>query len=100
MIIGICDYNDSNFAVEVSDNENIELVKRLMIEGLDAWYMSANEEIEATEHFSIDDIERFYNEGFSVPTDELLTMHNINHKIIDLEVDENDNFICDVLIRN
>ena len=100
MIIGICDSNDSNFAVEVDKNVNIELVKSLMVEGLDSWYASAHDDIDPTEHFSVDDIEGFYDLGYSEPTQFLLKRYGINYKILDLLTDDDDNYICDELIRN
>ena len=95
MIIGYFDNNDCDFAIEVKP-EYKEQVKKFILEGISAWYGAAHTEIEPTEHFTVDDIESFYGSGYAEPTEELLTKHNIDFKLIDLIYDNDGELITHV----
>lgn len=95
MIIGYFDFNDCDFAIEVKP-EQAEQAKKDIIEGINAWYGAAHTEIEPTVNFTVDDIESFYGAGYAEPTEELLTKHNIDFKLIDLIYDNDGELITHV----
>ena len=83
MIIHYTDSNESNFAINILRRRDFERAKKLILEGIGAWYAAANDinEIEATEHFSKEDIANFYYDGYAEPTLKLLEMFNIPHRL-------------------
>lgn len=98
MIIAYVDDNECNFAVKFKDKNRAIEVKRAITIGIDAWYSAANDEVEANEYWSKEYIEGFYDSGYGEPTSELLDMWGIEHEIVDVECDEDDNVICDELV--
>ena len=73
-------------------------MKKAITIGIDAWYSASNDEVEANEYWSKEYIEGFYDSGYAEPTSELLDMWGIEHEIVDVECDEDDNVICDELV--
>lgn len=98
MIIAYTDDNECNFAVKFRDKNRAIEVKKAIEIGIDAWYSAANDEVEANEYWSKEYIEGFYDSGYAEPTSELLDMWGIEHEIVDVECDEDDNVICDELV--
>ena len=100
MILGVFDSNDCDFGIKFDDVSKLDLVKKLAIDGLATWYEAANEDIEANEHFTAEDIEGFYWSGYAEPTCELLDRYGIEHEIIDLEFNDDGECIteCDETI--
>ena len=91
MVFGLVDIqNDCSFAVKFDDVSKLDLVKQFAVEGLSTWYEAANEDIEANEYFTKEEIEGFYESGYAEPTSELLDRYGIRHEIIDIKCDEND----------
>lgn len=98
MIIAYVDDNECNFAVKFTDKNRANEVKKAITIGIDVWYSAAHDEVEANEYWSKEYIEGFYNCGYAEPTSELLDMWGIEHEIVDVECDEDDNVICDELV--
>lgn len=88
MVIGYSDTNNTVMAFNIFNPAQVELAKKLITEGVEAWYMAASDTIEPTEHYSIDDIKAFYFVGYSEPAAELLKRFNIDFSDIDLTTDE------------
>ena len=98
MTLAVLDYlNDCSFAIEFNDESKLDLVKELALFGLGIWYEAAHDEdeIEANEYFTKEDIMGFYESGYGEPTSELLDFYGIEHEIVDIKYDDNDNAICD-----
>lgn len=81
--------NDCSFAVEIYDASQIELAKELMHAGLSAWYEAAHENIEDDEYFTAEEKSAMYNDGYAEPALELLERYGIEHKLIELDYDNN-----------
>lgn len=80
--------NDCSFAIEIYDASQIELAKELMRAGLSAWYEAAHENIEDDEYFTAEEKSAMYNDGYAEPALELLERYGIEHKLIELEYDD------------
>lgn len=85
-----------NFAINFADVSAKEKVKECMQKGLTAWFLAANPE--ALDEWNDDawtkeEIENFYQAGYSEPTCELLNRYSIKHECIDVEFDKDDNVI-------
>ena len=102
MILGVFDsFNDCDFGIKFEDADKLELVKKLALAGLGAWYQAAHEDIEGDEYFTAEEIEGFYDSGYAEPTSELLDRYEIEHEIIHLEFDDDGECIteCDEIIE-
>ncbi len=98
MIIAYTDQNDCDFAIKLLDDSKAELAKELMSEGMDAWYSAAHVPVEATEHFTKEDVEAMYGDGYAEPTYKLLDRFKIPYEKIELQYDENGDVIADEMV--
>lgn len=87
MIIGYSDSNNTVFAFNIINPEQIEQAKKLIIEGVEAWYQAATEAPEPTAHYTVEDIKKMYYAGYSEPSADLLKRFNIAYKDIDTLTD-------------
>jgi len=86
--------NDLSFVLNVP-YEDIELTKKLGVEGLLAWYCASHpEDWEDDEYFTRDDVESFYDLGYAEPAMMLLDKHGIKYTLEDVEYDEKDEIVC------
>ena len=98
MVLGVFDScNDCDCGIRFEDVDKLDLVKKLAIDGLATWYAAAHEDIEANEYFTEEEIEGFYWSGYAEPTSELLDRYGIEHEIINLEFNDDNECIteCD-----
>lgn len=98
MIIAYTDENESNWGIKLLDDNKVEQAKALISEGMEAWYMADTDSVEATEHFTAEEVASWLESGYSEPACELLDRFEIPYETIDLEYDADDNIICDVLV--
>lgn len=98
MIIAIIDENDSNFAINLLDDSKQELAEELMQEGLEAWYGATDDDCEPTEHYTSEEIEAMYDDGYAEPAYALLNRFNIPYEEAETEYDDNGNIKADVVI--
>lgn len=99
MVIAHTDGNDIDFCVKFEDETQANLVREAIQAGVDAWYQAAQPEIKDSEYFYKEEIESFWDEGYSIPTSILLQRWNVQHATNELTIDDNGNIICDELIR-
>ena len=85
MILAYTDSNDCDFAVKFNDESKADKVQEAINAGIDAWYEAANEEIEANEYWSEEEIRAMYNDGYAEPTCELLDRWGIEYEIVDVK---------------
>lgn len=98
MLLALIDcQNDCSFGVIIKDESKKDITLKLMRRGLGIWYAAAHDEdeIEADEYFTKEDIMAFYESGYAEPTDELLDYYGIDHEIVGLEEDADGYVICD-----
>ena len=89
MVIAMIDeLNDCSFAVSFSDISVKEIIKTCMRLGLDAWYAAAHIDTYEGTEFTKEDVEGYYEAGYAEPTSDLLLKKGIEHKIIDIEYNE------------
>lgn len=93
MRIAHIDDNDCNFVVEFKNETDAPKVREAIKAGISAWYEAAHDTIEDNEYWDKEEIISFYNDGYAEPTVELLDRWGIEHKILDVEYDRNDNVI-------
>jgi len=101
MKLALIDFqNDCSFSVIIKDESKKDLTLKLMKHGLNIWYQAAHDEseIEPDSFFTKEDILAFYESGYTEPTSELLDYYGIEHEIVDVEYDENDEVVCDEYI--
>lgn len=98
MIIAYTDQNELDWGIKLLDDSKADLTKELIQEGMDAWYGAAHDSIEATEHFTTDDVASFYGSGYSEPACELLDRFKIPYESIKLEYNEDDEIVADVIL--
>ena len=84
MTIAIIDeLNDCSFAVRFEDKTKADIVRKAMIDGLDAWYAAAEETAES-DVFTRAELDSFYNLGYAEPTMILLDKAGIEYAIEDV----------------
>lgn len=84
--------NDCSFAIKFANKAVKEKVEEYMREGLKAWYCAAHTPVDYEgKYWENEDVECFYDLGYAEPTLELLSRDNIEHEIVDIEYDEDDN---------
>ena len=86
--------NDCSFAIKFTNEAAKEKVEEYMREGLDAWYCAAHVPVDYNgKYWSKEDVEGFYWLGYAEPTCELLDRDGIEHEVIDIEYDEDENVV-------
>jgi len=99
MLIAMIDcQNDCSFGVIIEDESQKDLVMELMREGLDVWYLAAEDKnrIYPNDYFTKEEIAAFYESAYTEPTHEMLDKCGIKHEITSLFEDDRGNIICDV----
>lgn len=94
MIIAHTDGNDLDFAIECSESVADKIKKAIDI-GVSAWYEAAHEDVEPNEYWSEEEIKAMYGDGYAEPTMELLDRWEVEYRLTEFKVDEDDNIICD-----
>ena len=98
MIIAYTDSNDLDFAIECAERVANKVKKAIDI-GVSAWYQAAHEDVKSNEYWTAEEIEAMWGDGYAEPTMELLDRWGVECKLVGFKVDEDDNIICDELVR-
>ena len=94
MVIAIIEaFSDCSFAISFPDISAKEKVKVYMLDGLSAWFSATDPDEYKGSLFTKEEIENYYWKGYAEPTTDLLNKEDIEHCLVDIELNENDEVI-------
>jgi len=92
--IAFIDDNECNFAIRFEDESLKDKVRQYMQEGMTAWYCAAWSAEERKEYFeetyfTNEEVEGFYELGYTEPTCILLDRYGIKYELVDIKYNKN-----------